>query len=63
MGDGGAEGLGLPLNPDSMCPILQPGDVLVYVWYVHLCCESVGNSIGTQRLAVETQEHANYDFD
>lgn len=28
--------------------IHQPDDVLVCVWYVHLCCESAGDSMGTQ---------------
>jgi hypothetical protein len=37
---------------------VQHGDALVCVWYVHLCCESVGDSLsmGTQWLAAETQE-------
>jgi hypothetical protein len=41
---------------------IQPGDVLVCVWYVHLCCESVGYSMGTQWLSVETKEYAHYEL-
>jgi hypothetical protein len=55
MADGGAEGLGS--WEDSA------GDVLVCVWYVHFCCESVGYSMGTQWLAVETKEYAHCEFE
>jgi hypothetical protein len=43
--------------------VVQLGDVPAYVWYVHRCCESVGDSMGTQWLAVETEEHAHYGFE
>ena len=40
--------------------IHQPHDAVLCVCYVHLCCESVGDSMGMQWLVVETpgQEHA-----
>jgi hypothetical protein len=45
---------------------IQPGDVLVCDWYVHLCCESVADSMGTPWLTMDTQEYeycAFEDFD
>ncbi len=42
---------------------IHPGDMLVCVWFVHLCCGSVWDSMGIQWLAVETQEHAHYGFE
>ena len=42
---------------------IQPGEMFVCVWYVHLYCESVGYKRGTQWLAVKTQEYAHYELE
>ena len=42
---------------------IQPGEMFVCVWYIHLYCESVGYKRGTQWLAVKTQEYAHYELE
>jgi hypothetical protein len=42
---------------------IQPSDVLVCVWYVHLCCKSVAYSMGTQWLGAETEEYVHAEFE